>query len=376
MRISIERNILLKALAHAMAVTEKRGTIPILSNLLLDAKGASLRITATDMELAIVESVAAEILREGKTTVPAATLFEIVRRVQDGVRIELEHKGGNGQLTLTAGRYQTNLVTLDPSDFPEMTAGGFTARFAIACSDLRAMIDRTRFAISNEETRYYLNGIYLHEGDTDGERTIRAVATDGHRLALAEIDAPAGLNGTRLPGIIVPRKMVAEMRKILDDGLTEIDLSISDTRIRIEAGPIAITSKLIDGTFPDYMRVIPAPCPTTLRINKSTLVGAIARVAAISTERTRPVTFELGDGGLAVSASDSEHGQAREEIDPSEAGYDGLALRIGFQARYLDDIAAQMTSTMIFHVNDAAGPVLVRDEGNDRYRTVIMPMRT
>jgi DNA polymerase-3 subunit beta len=170
--------------------------------------------------------------------------------------------------------------------------------------------------------------------------------------------------------------MVAEMRKILDDGLTEIDLSISDTRIRIEAGPIAITSKLIDGTFPDYMRVIPAPCPTTLRINKSTLVGAIARVAAISTERTRPVTFELGDGGLAVSASDSEHGQAREEIDPSEAGYDGLALRIGFQARYLDDIAAQMTSTMIFHVNDAAGPVLVRDEGNDRYRTVIMPMRT
>ncbi len=260
MKLKADRATLLKALAHIQSVAEKRNTIPILANVLLAAADGRLSLTATDMEIAVVEEVACATTRNGTTTAPAATLYEIVRKLPDGAQVELDHAGGDAQLALRAGRYATSLVVLPVEDFPSMTAGQLPHRFRLSGTMLRGLIDRTRFAISTEETRYYLNGIYLHatEGPVgdEGQRMLRAVATDGHRLARVEEKLPEGAES--MPGVIVPRKTVAELRKLLDEEGGDVEVGLSDTRIQFTAGSVTLTSKLIDGTFPEYERVIPA----------------------------------------------------------------------------------------------------------------------
>ncbi|MDR3663512.1 MAG: DNA polymerase III subunit beta, partial [Mycobacterium sp.] len=186
MRFKADRATLLKALAHVQSVVEKRNTIPILANVMIAVRDDRLTLTATDMEIAVVEDVAATPSRNGACTAPAATLYEIVRKLPEGAEVELEHSGGDAQLALRSGRYATSLVVLPTEDFPSMTAGTLPHRFALSALALRSLIDRTRFAISTEETRYYLNGIYLHAAESDGTRVLRAVATDGHRLARVE----------------------------------------------------------------------------------------------------------------------------------------------------------------------------------------------
>ena len=256
MRFKADRATLLKALAHVQSVVEKRNTIPILANVLIAVRDSRLTLTATDMEIAVVEDVAATTSRTGACTAPAATLYEIVRKLPEGAEVELEHHGGDAQLALRSGRYATSLVVLPTEDFPSMTAGSLPHRFAVSALALRGLIDRTRFAISTEETRYYLNGIYIHAAETDGTRVLRAVATDGHRLARVEEPLPDGAGG--MPGVIVPRKTVAELRKLLDEVSGDVSIALSDTRIQFHVDGITLTSKLIDGTFPEYERVIPA----------------------------------------------------------------------------------------------------------------------
>lgn len=373
MKFKADRASLLKALAHVQSVVERRNTIPILANVLISVTENRLSLAATDMEIAIVEHVAASTLRAGACTAPAATLYDIVRKLPEGSEVELEHPGGEAQLALRAGRYTTNLVVLPTDDFPQMTAGSLSHRFALSGQQLRGLIDRTRFAISTEETRYYLNGIYFHAGEADGEPVLRAVATDGHRLARVEERLPDG--AAAMPGVIIPRKTVNELRKLLEEVSGNVEIGLSDTRIQFHFDGVVLTSKLIDGTFPEYDRVIPRDNDKVLRVGKRDFSEAVGRVAAISAEKQRPVKLTLSRDLLVLSASSPESGVATEELDSARVQYDAAPLEIGFQARYLSDITDQISERVEFRFSDGAAPTVVVDSADERALYVLMPMR-
>ena len=373
MKFKADRATLMKALAHIQSVAEKRNTIPILANAKIEAADGKLHFTATDMEIAVVEDVPASVARPGATTVPAATLYEIVRKLPENAELEFETTGETGQLKLRAGRYSTSLITLPVEDFPSMTAGQLPYRFHIASLALRGLIDRTRFAISTEETRYYLNGIFLHSAEGAVGRVLRAVATDGHRLARVEEAAPDGADG--MPGVIIPRKTVAELRKLLDEESGDVEIGLSDTRIQFKAGPVTLTSKLIDGTFPEYERVIPRDNDKVLRVGKKDFSDAVARVAAISSERSRPVKMSLAQDLLTLSAASPEQGTASEELDADRVKYGSDPLEIGFQARYLNDITDQIADQVEFRFADGSAPTVVTDAAKPEALYVLMPMR-
>ena len=373
MKFTADRAVLLKALAHVQSVVERRNTIPILANVLLDAKkDGALTLTATDMEIAIVEDVpGVTVARAGRTTAPAATLYEIVRKLPEGARIEFDHGGGDGPLALRAGRFATSLMVLPVEDFPSMTEGKLPTKFSLEAGAARALIDQTRFAISTEETRYYLNGIYLHAADADGTPMLRAVATDGHRLARVQVDLPEGAKG--MPGVIVPRKTVGELRKLIEETSDLIEVALSDTKVRFKFGTVQLTSKLIDGTFPEYERVIPKGNDKVLKVQKKDFADAVQRVAAISTERSRPVKLSVQKGMLMLSANSPEQGQAQEELEG--VSYESTPIEIGFQARYLADITDQIGETVEFRFADGSAPTVVQDAAKPEALYVLMPMR-
>jgi len=373
MKFKADRATLMKSLAHVQNVVEKRNTIPILANVLLAVRDGKLTIAATDLEIALVEEVPAQSSRNGAITVPATTLYEIVRRQPDNAEIELDHPGGDAQLALRAGRYATSLVALSVDEFPKLDAGKLSHTFHLPAQELRGLIDRTKFAISTEETRYYLNGIFLHAADSDGTPVIRAVATDGHRLARVEEPLPEGAAG--MPGVIVPRKTVTELRKLLDEVSSEIEISLSETRIQFTIGTMRLTSKLIDGTFPDYDRVIPRGNDKILRVEKKDFNDAVGRVSAISSERHRPVKLSLAKDLLVISAASPEQGTASEELGAELIDYQSGPLEIGFQARYLSDVTDQIKGKVEFVFADGAAPTLVRDQGDTSAVYVLMPMR-
>jgi len=373
MKFKADRATLMKSLAHVQNVVEKRNTIPILANVLLRVTEGKLSIAATDLEISLVEDVPAETSRNGAITVPATTLYEIVRRQPETALIELDHPGGDAQLALRAGRYATSLVAISVDEFPKLDAGKLSHHFALPAKELRGLIDRTRFAISTEETRYYLNGIFLHAAEGEDGPVLRAVATDGHRLARVEEKLPAGAAG--MPGIIIPRKTVTELRKLLDEVSGEIDIAMSETRIQFSIGGMKLTSKLIDGTFPDYDRVIPRGNDKILRVDKKDFNDAVGRVSAISAERHRPVKLSLAKDLLVISAASAEQGSASEELGAELVDYQFGPLEIGFQARYLSDVTEQIHGKVEFVFADGAAPTLVRDQDDSSAVYVLMPMR-
>ena len=371
MKLTIERAALLKSLAHVQSVVERRTTIPILSNVKLEGRAGLLSLNATDMDLDIIEAVPADVVRPGATTAPAHTFYEIVRKLPDGSQVEIEHDAESGQLTLRSGRSKFSLACLPVEDFPVLSGGDLPFSFSLSAAELKTLIDRTRFAISTEETRYYLNGIYLHAATCDGVEVLRAVATDGHRLARVEITLPDGASG--MPGVIVPRKTVAEIRKLIDETDSEITVSLSETKLKFAFGDAVLTSKLIDGTFPDYERVIPADNDKVLVVDCKSFAQAVDRVSAISTEKSRAIKLALEKGSATLSASSAENGSAVEEI---EADYTSTPLEIGFNSRYLMDILAQVEGDSArFAMADAASPTVVREVADGSAIYVLMPMR-
>ncbi len=371
MKLTIERAALLRALSHVQSVVERRNTIPILSNVLLKAEGTKVTISATDMDIEMVSSLPAQSSQPGATTVPAHTLYDIVRKLTDGAQIEFETTGEKGLMTLRSGRSTFTLSCLPPEDYPLMAGGDLAHNFLLSASDLKRLIDRTRFAISTEETRYYLNGIYLHAAKTDKVDMLRAVATDGHRLARMEIPLPEGAGG--MPGVIIPRKTVNELRKLLDEMDQEISVSLSDTKIRMTFADTVLTSKLIDGTFPDYDRVIPTGNDKILEVDCKLFAEAVDRVSTISTEKSRAVKLAVDKGSLTLSATSAENGTATEEL---EVRYSAPAIEIGFNSRYLLDIAEQIEGDGArFAMADGASPTVVRDSADSSALYVLMPMR-
>jgi DNA polymerase-3 subunit beta len=371
MKLTIERAALLRALGHVQSVVERRNTIPILSNVLLRAENGEVALSATDMDLEIVASVAAQIGRKGATTAPAHTLYDIVRKLREGAQIELDSAGDKGAMTLRSGRSTFTLACLPPEDYPLMAGGDLAHTFTLSAADLKRLIDRTRFAISMEETRYYLNGIFFHAAKSNEVPMLRAVATDGHRLARMEIPLPEGAAG--MPGVIVPRKTVTELRKLIDEIDQDVQISLSDTKIRFGFGNAVLTSKLIDGTFPDYDRVIPSGNDKILEVQCKEFAEAVDRVSTISTEKSRAVKLTIERGSLMLSATSPENGTATEEI---EVRYSASPLEIGFNSRYLLDITEQIEGEGArFAMADAASPTVVRDTADASALYVLMPMR-
>ena len=373
MKVTLERNHLLKSLGHVHRVVERRNTYPILANVLLKAADGSLDLRATDLDIEVTESVPAMVGQAGTTTVPAHTLYEIVRKLADGAEVRLENEGAD-QLLVTSGRSRFHLACLSPDSFPDLKSGSFTHTFQIGAALLRELIERTQFAISNEETRYYLNGIYLHTLEINGVPTLRAVATDGHRMARAEAAAPVGAKG--MPGIIVPKKTVSEVQKLLDgaDAEAEVTVEVSDTKIRVTLGSVVLLSKLIEGTFPDYDRVTPKNNDKQMNVDKASFATAVDRVSTIASDRGgKAVKLSMREGQLELSVTNPDHGTASEEL---AVEFEPESFEIGFNARYLLDIIGQIRSdNAVFLFNDAGSPTLVREDGEAKALYVLMPMR-
>jgi len=371
MKLSIERATLLKALSQAQSVVERRNTIPILANVLIEAEGAQVSFRATDLDIEVVDRAPAMVERGGATTVSAVMLHEIVRKLPDGALVSLTEDAAAGRLTITAGRSTFNLATLPKEDFPVMASSEYATNFSAKAADLRRLFDKAKFAISTEETRYYLNGVYMHVAQGESGKVLRCVATDGHRLARIDAPLPDGADG--MAGVIVPRKTVGELRKLLDDDDASIAVSVSETKVRFATPAIMLTSKVIDGTFPDYTRVIPTGNTRRMEVDASEFAKAVDRVATVSSERSRAVKLSLEDDRLVLSVNAPDSGAAEEEL---VVAYSDERLEIGFNAKYLLEIASQVDrENAVFMFNSSADPTLMR-EGNDASAVyVVMPMR-
>ncbi len=371
MKLSIERSALLKAVSQAQSVVERRNTIPILANVLIEAEGEHVHFRATDLDIEVMDRAVAQVERAGATTVSAVTLHEIVRKLPDGALVTLTDDGASGRITVEAGRSNFSLATLPKEDFPVMASSEYSANFTAPAPVLRRLFDKSKFAISTEETRYYLNGVYMHVSDADGGQVLRCVATDGHRLARIDADLPAGAKD--MPGVIVPRKTVAELRKVLEDDELQVAVSVSETKVRFATPDITMTSKVIDGTFPDYTRVIPQGNTRKLEVDASEFARAVDRVATVSSERSRAVKLSLDEDRLVLSVNSPDSGAAEEEL---AVAYGDEQLEIGFNAKYLLEIANQVDrENAVFMFNSSGDPTLMR-EGNDATAVyVVMPMR-
>ncbi|HSQ99484.1 MAG TPA: DNA polymerase III subunit beta [Sphingomicrobium sp.] len=366
MKSTIERAVLLKSLGHVQSVVERRNTIPILSNVLIEAReDGSLRLMATDLDLQVDETIPANVSQPGATTVSAHTFFDIVRKLPEGSQVEIT--AAEGKMQVVAGRSRFNLSTLPRDDFPVIAEGDLPTRFELPAATLREIIEKTRFAISSEETRYYLMGIFFHVVDDQ----LRAAATDGHRLARVTVPRPDGAEG--MPDVIVPRKAVNELYRLLEELEGTVEISLSATKIRFGLGSAILTSKLIDGTFPDYNRVIPTANDKLLKLDTKSFSAGVDRVSTIASEKTRAVKMSLDRDKVTLSVTSPENGVATEEL-PADYGSDGL--EIGFNAKYLLDILGEIEGdTVEVHLADAAAPTLLRENDKSNALYVLMPMR-
>lgn len=371
MKVSIERAQLLKAMSRAQGVVERKNTIPILANVLLEADGAELSLRATDLDIEVIERLPAMVEKAGSTTVAAHLLFEIVRKLPEGAQLSLTLEPETGRLSVTAGRSAFKLATLPREDFPMMASSEYQVSYRAPAPLLRRLFDKSKFAVSTEETRYYLNGVFLHVAEEEGQKVLRAVATDGHRLA--RIDAPLPDGAASAPGVIVPRKTVNELRKLLEDDEAEVEVSVSETKIRFSINGLMLTSKVIDGAFPDYTRVIPVGNQKRLEVDAGEFASAVDRVATVSQERSRAVKLVMDHDRLSLSVNAPDAGSAAEELI---VAYPHDPMEIGFNARYLLEIAGQIDrENAVFLFADPGAPTLVR-EGDDLSAVyVVMPMR-
>jgi len=371
MKVTVERAALLKAMSRAQGVVERKNTIPILANVLIEAEGGRLGLRATDLDIEIVEDVPAVIEQPGAVTVAAHLLHEIVRKLPEGAQLSLRADAATGRLDVVAGRSRFSLATLPHEDFPMMASSEYSCSYAASTPLLRRLFDKSKFAVSTEETRYYLNGVYLHVASEDGDWVLRAVATDGHRLARIDAELPEGAEDA--PGVIVPRKTVGELRKLLEDDEAEIKVSVSETKIRFAVDGLVLTSKVIDGAFPDYTRVIPTGNTRRMEVDAADFATAVDRVATVSQERSRAVKLAMDQDRLTLSVNSPDAGSAAEEL---VVAYPDEPMEIGFNAKYLLEIAGQVDrENAVFLFNNPGDPTLVR-EGDDASAVyVVMPMR-
>ncbi len=371
MNFKIERTHLFSALSHIQNAVEKKNTIPILSNILISCENANLYLTATDLDLSMVEVVSAEIISDGATTTPAHLLYEIVRKLPEGAQIEFSTDKEKSQINIKSGRSKFSLPCLSKEEFPVVSNDTLPHNFSIYSKVLKKLLDKTRFAISTEETRYYLNGVYFHKPDNISPSMLRSVATDGHRLAYTESSMPEEVSN--FPSIIVPRKAVGELRRLLDNTDDDINVSLSESQIRFNVDSTTITTKLIDGTFPDYQRVIPEQNNKLMKVNRSDFVAAVDRVSTISTEKSRAIKLSIEPNMMKISASSADAASAYEELSIE---YESELIEIGFNSKYLLDITHHIEGEIInFSLSDSVSPAIISDDTDSESLFVLMPMR-
>ncbi len=372
MIVTLDRDALVKAMTRLARVVERRTTVPIIQNVLIETTDGGIMLKATDLDLEIRDTVYCDISQAGSLTVAATTLLDIGRKLPLGAQIELQTDNDSTQLVVRSGRSRFRLNTLPADNFPSMDAGQTPHEFTLACSDLKRLVDKTQFAISTEEVRYYLNGIYLHHAEDalDGAGALRAVATDGHRLAMFDLPLPEGAG--EMPGVIIPRKTVAEIFKLADDSET-VGITLSSSKICLTFGGVTLVSKLIDGTFPDYRRVIPQGNDRTLVLETGEFTRAIDRVSSISSERGRAAKLTLcNTEDVTINTINPDAGSASETIT---AEFTGEAVTIGFNHKYLIDIANHVEGKkMRMEIGGSSSPAVIRSETETAELFVLMPM--
>lgn len=376
MKFTIEHSVLSNALAHVQTIVEKRTTNPLLSNVKITANDNGLILDATDNDMELSEQIPATVSEEGVITVPAHKLYDIVRKLPQGSEVQCELNPENQKMNIKAGRSRFTLGTMPGDEFPSISDGEMTHSFVIKAATILDLLNRTSFAVSMEETRYYLNGIYLHcltKTNDAGEEVqlLRAVATDGHRLACSETDMPAG--GVGMPGVIVPRKAIGELTKLLANCDEDIEISLSTYKIRFKFTKLVLTSLLIDGTFPEYERVIPMGNDKKANINAQSLSSVVDRVSCMS-EKSHSIRLSFVKDLLTLSASNMEDGGSAQ--DEMEIVYDGEPVDIGFNFTYLDAILKQIKSNeLVIEFADSTSPALLKDIKDDHSLFVLMPLR-
>jgi DNA polymerase-3 subunit beta len=365
MRFSLQREVLLKPLAQVVNVVERRQTLPVLANLLARVDGDLLSLTGTDLEVEMVARTKVEDAESGETTIPARKLFEIVRALPDGSRVTISQSGD--KVTVQAGRSRFTLASLPANDFPALDEVDATERVKVGEASLKELIERTAFAMAQQDVRYYLNGLLFDLRD----KALRCVATDGHRLALCEAALEETVQTKRQ--IIVPRKGVLELQRLLEGGDRELELEMGRSHIRVKRDDVTFTSKLIDGRFPDYEAVIPIGADREVKIDREALRASLQRAAILSNEKYRGVRIEVSPGQIKINAHNPEQEEAQEEVE-ADTKVDSLV--IGFNVNYLlDALSALREEEVILQLRDANSSALVRESSSDKCRHVVMPLR-
>ena len=373
LEFTIDRSLLLKSLGHVQSVVEKRNTIPILSNVKIEAFDNILSLTATDMDIAVTEQIDTQVATEGALTVPAHTFYDIIRKLPDGAQVQIKGDADKtGKVKINSGSCNFSLSCLPVTEYPVMDNSDLGETFALTSAELLALIDKTKFAISTEETRYYLNGIFLHtKANEEGLKLLCSVATDGHRLAKVELEAPEGVQD--IEGVIIPRKTIIELRKLIEDSECDIEIALSDTKISFICDNAVLLSKLIDGTFPEYDKVIPYGNDKVMEIRTDLFIKAVDRVSTITSDKTRAIKLIAQEGAVVLSAVNEENSTAKEEV---EASYSEAEIEIGLNSRYILEMASSIEGdTMELIFADGSAPVLVKDTADACALYVIMPMR-
>ncbi len=370
MYITVSKSNLVKTLSHLYRIVEKKSTIPVLSNVKIEA-GDSLKFTATNIDLEIIEVLEGTINEKGSITIPVHVLYDIVRKLPEGFDVELKTSSDDSNVVIKAGNSEFTLPALSAADFPVMTSSSMPFKFTLPCDDLIKLIDKTKFAVSTEETRYFLNGIFFHTLEKDGKELLRAVATDGHRLARQDVISPEGAKG--MPSIIVPRKVITELRAQLDDTSADIIVETSETKARFSFGNTTITSKLIDGKFPDYEKVIPTSNDKNMEVDCKLFSEAVDRVSSVSYEKSKAIKLKISKSKLTLLASTPDSGSAVEDV---EVVYENEGMEIGFNSKYLLDIAGQIEGKfMKFVISDSSSPAIIEELDDPSTIYVLMPMR-
>jgi DNA polymerase III subunit beta len=365
MRFSLSREAFLKPLQQVVNVVERRQTLPVLANLLVHVEDGRLSMTGTDLEVEMVSRTEVEDAQNGETTIPARKLFEIIRALPDGCKITISQTGD--KVTVQAGRSRFSLATLPSRDFPAVEDLDLVERIRVSESSLKELIERTAFAMAQQDVRYYLNGLLFDLR----ENSLRCVATDGHRLALCEAELPEGAQTRKQ--IIVPRKGVLELQRLLEGGDREVELEVGRNHVRMRRSDVTFTSKLIDGRFPDYEAVIPIGADKELNVDREALRAALQRAAILSNEKYRGVKLEISTNQLRIIATNPESEEAQEELE-ADTKIDNLS--IGFNVTYLlDALSALREDNVILNLRDGNSSALVREASHERSRHVVMPLR-
>ena len=374
MEFKINSTDLLKALSHIHGIVEVRHTLPILSNIILEAKDDKLILSSTNLDIYCSDKIKAEVLQSGEVSVSAVTFFEIIKRLPSGSEVLMIMEEGENEIRLTCGRSKFNLSTLKTDDFPIISDSDLSTNFVLSADELIRIIDKTKFAVSNEETRYYLNGIFLHKAERNSIQFLRAVATDGHRLAQYDIPLPQGAED--ITGIIIPKKTIYELRKVLDDANGDVSVSLNENKIKFSFNDLKVVSKVIDGTFPDYTKVIPQKNDKNFKTNNSDLKNAIDRVSAVAANeesKSKAIKFCIENNSLSLSVESQSKGSANEMID---VNYSGDKVDIGFNSKYIIDICNEVDGDEInISLSDSISPAIILDKTDENLFFVLMPMR-